>query len=546
MMYIPILIKNIVDNIATISDSVTTVLPLMAVALFGSIVTFIETLLVTFLVEKIILELRQNVVEHSLQQSMSYYNKEPIGRMVTRITKDLDEANNFYKTLLSQILKSVISLITVSIILYLLAPNLLLYALLGLPFIVIFAEFYRKKVLASSIATRKQTGVLNTYLAEHLQGIKDLQLNNKVEYSMEHFTLHNQDLYTKERTLGTYQMFLRPFLNLTLMIMIVSITIGGAFLANKSIVTIGTLFAFIQLIQNFFNPLLSLAQVVSQIQTSLVSLERIFSFLQISTALHSPQETQEILSQIASKPLILTFNNVSFSYNTTTKVLHNINLSLPPGKKVALVGHSGSGKSTITRLCMRFWDPTEGNIMLNNINFKDIPIRNLREKIVLLEQDSFIFHDTVRENISIGRNIAQKKLDLIAEKTGLTKLLHSYKLGWEHILDQKSISTGEQRLIAITRVLVNPPNIILLDEFSASLDNKTETTIQKLLEELQTNRASLVIAHRLNTIKHCDEILYINQGIISEQGTHKELLAQNGGYANLIKNMEETRQFTTR
>lgn len=536
-MLTPYFIQGIIDHIQEIS-SLGAIFPLIIVAFVGSLGTFLSMLVSTFLIQKIILELRQKVVIHSLQQSMEYYNKEPLGRMVTRITKDLDEADNFYQTVSGQIIGSLISLVTVTTMLYILNKTLLLYALIGIPFIVFFTQFYKKKILVSAQRSRSQTSFVNSYLSEHLQGLLDLQLYNKTEESVTHFLKHNQELYMRERKLGLYQMFIRPFLNLTLIIMIVVVVIAGAYLANKTLVTVGTLFAFIQLIQSFFFPIITLAQVSAQIQSSVVSLERIFSFLQINTALHDPILQQANQARINLPQSVLSFSHVGFSYNTQKMVLKDINLELTPNKKTALVGHSGSGKTTITRLCMRFWDTTEGAIYFNGVNIKDIPIETLRSNIVLLEQDSFIFFDTIRENLTIGRNIDQLTLDTIAKKTGLDTLIARFDQGWDHVVNRKLISTGEQRLISISRVLVKPPAIILLDEFSATLDNQTELVIQNLIEELQQNRGSLIIAHRLNTIMQCDEILYIDNGSIIEQGTHTQLLARNGGYAQLIQNME--------
>lgn len=537
-MIIPVFIKNIIDNLSHTTNLSAYLKPMLLLLVLGTLAGFFQAILSTLLTQKIVLELRQRVVTHSLKQSMSYYTKEPIGRMVTRITKDLDETSNFFDMLFSQIIGSGMSLFIVCAILINLNFYLFLYTLLAVPLIVVFAEFYRRKVYIKSKLVREQTSRVNVYLAEHLQATTDLQVNNKLNESINNFYKYNEDLYHKERKLGINQTLVHPILSLIQTIIVVIICLSGIALTSKALVTVGTFIAYIQLIERIFWPLMSLAQASTQIQTCFVSLDRLFSFLHINTALPEVSTHKNTDFETGSdKERSLKFKDVNFSYNPQTQVLFDIDFALEEDEKIALVGHSGSGKSTISKLCMRFWDIDEGSIELNGINIKDYPLHVLREKVVLLEQDSFIFKDTIRENICIGREIAQDILDRIAEKTGLDKLVKSYSDGWNHILDSKSISTGEQRLIAIARVLVAPPDFIILDEFSATLDSATELKIQSLLEELETNRGVIIIAHRLHTIMQCDKILFIEQGHIVERGTHQELIALNGHYTQLISHM---------
>lgn len=235
----------------------------------------------------------------------------------------------------------------------------------------------------------------------------------------------------------------------------------------------------------------------------------------------------------------LRFENVSFYYHEHAPfVLRDISFSLPPGKRIALVGHSGSGKTTLARLCVRFWDVTNGSIMLNNCAIDSIRLSQLRSKIRLLQQDSFIFEGSVRENLTMGKPIAQKQLDSIAEKSGLCDLIAQLPKGWDSTVRASMLSTGQQRLMAICRIFLTATPILVLDEFSAVLDNATEHMIQNLLEELQKKCSTLLIAHRINTITTCDEILYLEEGQIIERGTHASLLQRKNMYAQLIENMQ--------
>lgn len=367
-----------------------------------------------------------------------------------------------------------------------------------------------------------------------------IKIYNKIEASIVSCNAILDDYYAKRMRLGTYMIFVRPFLNLFLAILIFIIIVFGAYFIHQGIVTVGIIVAFIQLAHNFFNPIITLAQNSTQIQESMAGLERVFLFLDEMYVVSEKNVSEKNVMLIENaREYTLRFENVSFYYHEHAPfVLRDISFSLPPGKRIALVGHSGSGKTTLARLCVRFWDVTNGSIMLNNCAIDSIRLSQLRSKIRLLQQDSFIFEGSVRENLTMGKPIAQKQLDSIAEKSGLCDLIAQLPKGWDSTVRASMLSTGQQRLMAICRIFLTATPILVLDEFSAVLDNATEHMIQNLLEELQKKCSTLLIAHRINTITTCDEILYLEEGQIIERGTHASLLQRKNMYAQLIENMQ--------
>ncbi len=553
----PIIVKRLVDFIALhmragtlqtvvidfryLFDNIL-LLQLLAITLLTAVSMFVSTVVLGYFIQKIIIDLRGRAIVHSLNQSMSYFHSEPIGRMVTRMTNDLDAATTFLKTLIEQMFASILSLVAVNVALFIVNWRLTAAMFIGLPFIIVFVELYRKKILKASQSLRAQRSELNTYTAEHLQGAADIKIYNKLDASIASCNAITDAYYAKRIRLGGYMMFVRPFMNLFLALLIFIIIVFGAYFINKGLVTVGIIIAFIQLANNFFNPIITLAQNATQIQESMAGVERIFLFLDEQQALSESAVCEKNVALIeTAHEYTLAFENVSFRYHEHAPfVLREISLALTPSKRIALVGHSGSGKSTLARLCVRFWDASGGAITLNGYPINSMPRALLRSKIRLLQQDSFIFEGSVRENLTMGKSIAHKALDYVAQKSGLSELIAQLPHGWESAIRASMLSTGQQRLISICRIFLEAPPILILDEFSAVLDNETEHMIQSLLEELQSTRSTLVIAHRLNTIKTCDEILYLEEGQIIERGTHAQLLQEKKSYAQLIQNMQRT------
>ncbi|XP_060083732.1 uncharacterized ABC transporter ATP-binding protein YknV-like [Ylistrum balloti] len=530
----------ILDDIFSGLDNRTSKLVLQSL-LISSATMFGYSLLNTLLVEKILLTLRQRVVQHAFSHSMDFFSNEPIGKLITLTTRDLDSIGNFFRNVISQILGSVISFFVVLVMLYILSWELALVTLSIVPIAAFFVNYYRKKVLVLSRDVRENTGKINTYLSEHLQGKLDIQLHGKLEQSFSSFNAVANAIYRSKYRLNEKHKLLRPFLNLLLIVITVSVLITGTVLSYNGLITIGIIIGYIQLINRFFYPLITIAQHITQLQESVVGFDKIFSFLHTKSSIRSPKETSDIVSAISkSKNCTLAFHDVSFAYKNKDYVLHNISFELTPNSTIALVGHSGSGKSTIVKLCMRFWDPSKGSITLNGKDIRTLPLALLRKHIGFLHQDNLIFQGSIRENIEIGRKIDSKKLERVAQESNLDVIMSRSQWNWDSKIEKNTLSIGEQRIIAICRVLVDAPQFLLLDEFSATLDNATESIIQTLLHTLQKERGTILIAHKLNTIQNADEILFLQSGKIIERGTHTALLAKKKHYYHMLQNLHET------
>lgn len=547
---------------------------LLAVSVLTALFMFVSSIVLTYFQQKIIAELRVTTISHAMRQSMDYFSKEPIGAMVTRMTSDLDSAGAFLQTLLQSIASALLSTVGVSVTLFIINKNLTLALFGALPLVLITVEIYRRKILRASQRFRTERGILTVYTTEYLQGAMDVQIYNKTEESSGAFNNAAESYYRARRVLGYYQAFIRPFMNLFLAVFIFIILVAGAYLVGNAMATVGTVIAFVQLASTFFNPILTLAQSITQIQESMAGTERIFLFLDFADMLpqrrarrtEKTQAQKKFLQKSAARAgsitgahavqhavqqhpaaaiinpsrCTLAAHDAGFYYRRGSPILKNISFTLEPEKRIAVVGHSGSGKSTLARLCVRFWDVTSGRITLDGHNIAQLPLHTLRSSVRLLQQESFIFDGTLRENLTMGKDIPQRELDALANTSGLSDILASLPRGWESEVSAQRLSSGEQRLITICRVFLNAPPVLILDEFSATLDNRTEHSVQQLIGELQKSRASLIIAHRLNTIKTCDEILVLDGGHIAERGSHGSLMDHGGLYGALVQDMKET------
>ncbi len=559
--YLALMLRDAIDVLTQETLQNTTIrnfiIKYIGIAAISSFALFLHSIVSTILIEKILLSVRQQVVIHAFSHSMDFFTNEPIGKLITLTTRDLDAIGNFFRNILTQIISSSIAFIIVVGTLFILNTYLALITLGTVPLLILLVNYFRKKILKKSKIVRENTEKINIYLTEHLQGKLDIQLHNKLDTSNKTFTSIADTYYNSRRNLALQEMLLRPFLNLMLIIITIVVIISGNILSIKGFITIGVIIAYIQLIDRFFFPLITIAQNINQVQESLISFNKIFTFLSTKPSITENAPTESIPTHkdtatptplsplhahhhISQEALTLEFKNVSFAYKDNTLVLKNIDFTLSPNKTIALVGHSGSGKTTIVKLCMRFWDVQQGSITLNGIDIRNIPVHSLRNNIALLHQDSLILHGSIRENIEMGRSIPQKELDILAEKSKLDTIMKRSHLTWDSVIHKKQLSVGEQRIIAICRVLANAPSIVLLDEFSATLDNDTEKTIQSLLKELQKKRGTLIIAHRLNTIKDADEIIYLKEGEIQEKGTHTHLLHKKDHYYNMLQKMRDT------
>jgi ATP-binding cassette subfamily B protein len=306
----------------------------------------------------------------------------------------------------------------------------------------------------------------------------------------------------------------------------------GGSMVLEEVLTLGTLIAFIELSRLFFGPVGEFAEYFSITQSAMSGSERIFKFLEQSSSIPNFGELE-----FPNTNVQIEFKNISFGYHPDDTVLHDLSFVVPANKTVAIVGYTGAGKTTITNLISRFWDPTQGQILVNNVDLRQFRLESLRQNVQSVLQDVQLFHGTIRENVTLGRNISAQDLESAGHRSRLSKVLVRLDKGWETELSNNgsNLSAGERQLVSFARVLCQNPSVLILDEATANIDSETEKWIQEALAEVVQNRTSIIIAHRLSTIKNADFILVLDQGKLVEAGTHQELLEKHGMFYNLYK-----------
>jgi len=400
------------------------------------------------------------------------------------------------------------------------------------PLVIVLILFFRLQSRHAFRRVRQSVSRLNTFLNEHLSGMSIIQLFAQVPITQQKFAHENEEAL--QASLG--EMYVnatfRPLIDVLLSISLGMIIWFGGSMVLEEVLTLGTLIAFIELSRLFFGPVGEFAEYFSITQSAMSGSERIFKFLEQSSSIPNFGELE-----FPNTNVQIEFKNISFGYHPDDTVLHDLSFVVPANKTVAIVGYTGAGKTTITNLISRFWDPTQGQILVNNVDLRQFRLESLRQNVQSVLQDVQLFHGTIRENVTLGRNISAQDLESAAHRSRLSKVLVRLDKGWETELSNNgsNLSAGERQLVSFARVLCQNPSVLILDEATANIDSETEKWIQEALAEVVQNRTSIIIAHRLSTIKNADFILVLDQGNLVEAGTHQELLEKHGMFYNLYK-----------
>ena len=465
----------------------------------------------------------------------SYFDKLPAGKIVARITNDTEVLrSSFYVSVISNLLSNIIQIIGVYIAIFLLDPRLGTALLLLLPLLVLWQHFYTKRASKYNLAMREYISQISGQLNEFIQGVAIIQAFQKEKQLLNEF----RQTVTKWFNVGKKALFLDAgaawglgtFLRNATILLVVT-TLASFFLNGQLAISAGLLYAFIDYINRLFDPIEGMVQTVAGVQQSLAAGTRIFD---LADEKIESQETKSI--QIEKGAVI--FQDVSFGYTADQTVLHDINFTAKPGETVALVGHTGSGKSSILNLLFRFYEPNSGAIFIDNQKISDYSRQSLRHFMAIVMQDPYLFSGTIASNINMGDKSISDAMVLDALKqVGAEYLVKRYPKGIHQPVVEKgqAFSSGERQLISFARALVFNPKILILDEATSHVDTQTETIIQKAMEVLQKGRTTFIIAHRLSTIKEADEILVLEDGRIIERGSHQSLLEKSGIYYQMYQ-----------
>jgi ATP-binding cassette, subfamily B, multidrug efflux pump len=548
----PYLTKVALDT--AIPNRDTTLLALLASAFFGALVlAFLleaaQTLVTTWLGQRIMLDLREEIFAHMQHLELPYYDRNPVGRLMTRVTSDVEALNELFSSGVVAVFGDLFTLFFILGALFLLDVQLALVAMAVMPFIFGVAIVFRRRIRAAYRDIRVRLARINAFLQERISGIAVIQLFGQERATEERFDAVNDDYLSAHLRSITYYALFFPLIELLTAISFALIIFYGGGRVLEGTVTVGVIAAFLQYARRFFRPIQDLSEKYNMLQGAMAASERIFQLLDTPVA---------NVSRSAAVPRVedgeIEFRGVWFAYQTTDGrttaevadaeaatwdwVLKDVSFRARAGERVAIVGHTGAGKTSLINLLMRFYEPQRGEILLDGVPIRDLPLASLRARIGLVLQDVFLFSRDVAYNIRLGRPaISDEAVRAAAREVGADEYVRRLPRGYAEPLGERgaSLSVGERQLLSFARALAYDPLVLVLDEATSSVDAALEARIEEALERLMRRRTALVIAHRLSTVKRADRILVMHHGALREEGTHGELLRRRGLYARLYE-----------
>jgi len=529
--------RNIVPKVT--QGLLTIVLIYFAVLIVQFAFKYARTYIMQWIGQHIVFDIRMEIFRHLQKLSLSFFDKNPVGRLVTRVTTDVETLNEWFSAGIVSVFGDLFLLIGIIVIMLKVNWKLALITFSVMPLLAYFTFFIRKRIRSAYRDIRVRIARINAYLQENISGMTVVQIFNREKRNFKKFDeLNKSHLEAHLRSVFYYSLFW-PSIDLIESIALALIIWFGAMWKYGGAVTFGTLVLFIEYSKRFFRPISDLTDKYNILQSAMASSERIFLLLDHKPDITNPEQPI-VLKKFNGE---IEFKNVWFAYKnnedgTPDYVIKDLSFRVRPGEKIAIVGATGAGKSSIINLLCRFYDVTQGEILLDGVDIKKMNAQDLRSYIGLVLQDVFLFAGTVEENIRLGNSdisidiITQAAMDVNAHPF-IDKMPEKYN---EQMMERgASLSTGQKQLLAFARALAFNPNILILDEATSSVDTESEILIQQALKRLMTNRTSICIAHRLSTIQNCDRIIVMHKGKIREQGTHQQLLRLKGIYYKLYQ-----------
>jgi len=538
----PYLIKIAIDKhiMTKVAEGLITIVVIYLLVLFlNFIVTVFRTYLMQWIGQHVIFDVREKIFRHLQKLSLSYFDRNPIGRLVTRVTTDVETLNDWFSAGLVTVFGDVFLLLGIMIVMISIQWKLALITFSVLPILITITIFFRKRIRSAYRDIRTRIAKINSYLQENISGMIVVQIFSREKRNFKKFNELNEDhLNAHLRSILYYSLFFPSVDVIESIALALIIWFGGLYYYGDA-VSFGVLVLFIQYSKRFFRPISDLTDKYNIMQAAMASSERIFMLLDEEPSIKN-SATPKNISELKGN---IEFKNVWFSYQQNKHdkpdyVLKNISFKVNPGERIAFVGATGAGKTSIINLLCRFYDVNKGEILIDGMNIKDLELQKLRKHVGLVLQDVFIFAGTVEENIKLGNeNISFEDISYAAKDVNahafIEQLPDKYR---EQMMERgASLSTGQKQLLAFARALAFNPNILVLDEATSSVDTESEILIQQALNKLMSSRTSICIAHRLSTIQNCDRIIVMHKGEIREQGSHQELLKEKGLYFKLYQ-----------
>lgn len=514
-------------------------LQLIVIILLGTLILqgaiqYLMAYLTSWIGQKIIYDLRKKIFEHAINLNLKFFDNNPIGRLVTRVTNDIDVLYEVFSSGLVTAFGDIFTIIWILYFMFTLDWRLSLVTLSVLPILIYATSVFRKKVRASYSRIRILVAKMNSYIQEHITGISIVQLYVKEKETIEEFEKINREHTEQNKKSIFYYAVFFPVIELLGAIAVGLIIWYGGGRVFSNVISIGVIISFIQFTEMFFRPIRDLSEKYNILQTAMASSERIFDLLDQKSPILDPQKPRTIKNANGN----IEFKNVWFAYNEEDYILKNINFQIKEGERVAFVGATGAGKSTIINLLCRFYDVSKGSISMDEVDIREYNQRDLRSNIAIVLQDVFLFSGDIKSNIDLGNDvISNATIDESIRNTGLDDFIDSLPEGIYHKVNERgsTLSVGQKQLISFARALAYNPKILILDEATSSVDTETEIIIQDAIKKLIEGRTSIIIAHRLSTIQSCDKIIVMHKGEIKEIGTHQQLLEKQGLYYKLYQ-----------
>lgn len=495
---------------------------------------YIQVYLISKTGQKIIFDIRQKLFRHVEDLSLSFFDSNPVGRLVTRITNDVETLNEMYTGVLLNLIKDAFLIIFILVAMFLLNVKLALITLLVIPVIIAAIIIFKRYDREAYRDVRVKLARINAFLSENISGMKTVQIFAKEEKKYKEFENINKEYFNASYHQLQIIAIFRPFIDLVYSLALAALLwFGGIRVINNNL-TFGILFAFVSYLQKFFQPINDISEKYDILQSSMASSERIFMLLDNNEKIKNPDNPVNIETLKGE----IEFKNVWFAYKENEWVLKDVSFKINPGEKVAFVGATGAGKTSIISLISRFYDIQKGEILIDGINIKNMRKEDLRKNIATVLQDVFLFTGDIKGNIRLNNDdISDETIVSAARYVNADKFIEKLPDKYDSYVNERgtTFSQGERQLIAFARAIAFNPPILVLDEATANIDTETESLIQDALEKITENRTTIIVAHRLSTIKKADKIIVLHKGKIRETGTHEELLKKEGLYYNLYQ-----------
>ncbi len=499
------------------------------------VVEYAQTVLTAKIGQLVMYDLRMEIFARLQRLSIPYFDRHPVGRLMTRVTSDVETLNELFSSGVVAVFGDLFTLLAIMVLMLATDWRLALVAFAVMPLLWLVVTLFRTRVREAFRDIRARVARLNAFLQEHLSGIRVVQLFNRERDSARRFDrLNAEHLRAHLRSITLYAIFF-PAIEILTSVALALLLVAGGGRISRGTLTVGVLAAFLQLTRRFFEPLQDLSEKVNLFQSAMASSERVFRLLDTPVAVPEPAAPRPLPDPVRGE---VAFERVWFRYSPEGPwVLRDVSFTARPGETIALVGHTGAGKTTVISLLLRFYEPERGRITLDGVDIRELSLSDLRRPIGLVQQDLFLFTGNLFRNLALEPGTTEAQVRDAARRAGADRFIARLPEGYGHELGERgrSLSVGERQLLSFARALALDPRILVLDEATSSVDAEAEAQIQRGIAELMAGRTSIVIAHRLSTILNADRILVFHHGEIVERGRHSELLAQGGLYRRLYR-----------